>query len=166
LVACFRGAEIPAAYGVFRVVGQEYFGDIAPSEFKPLVWRDSTHIYAEAFLDNRWVCCDSSTDSEIAARTAHYSPQTRLLEWNGKTDALDFLDPRHLHRDLGLRARIDDLLGKPAVNATPELFTLLNDYVAFIREHTPFASVEALKAAYFSRKRDMPPPRRVAGTAS
>src|SRR5262249_49353846 len=70
LVACFRGAEIPAAYGVFRVVGQEYFGDIAPSEFKPLVSRDSTHIYAAAFLDNRWVCCDSSTDSEIAARTA------------------------------------------------------------------------------------------------
>lgn len=156
LVACFRKAGIPAAYGVLRVVGQEYFGEIAPSQFKPLVSRNSTHLYAAAFLGDRWVRCDSSTDAEIALRTAHYCPQTRLVHWDGERDALDFLDPAHLHCDLGLFAQVDDLLDKPPVNATPEVLALLNDYVAFIREHQPFASIRALKAAYFSRDVALP----------
>jgi hypothetical protein len=101
-----------------------------------------------AHIERRWVRCDPSTDRQLVSLTAHWSPQTRLAEWDGRLDALDFLDPAHIHADLGLHASVDDLLSKPALNAKPDLLEYGNDYLAFIRRHLPFGSAQELIAAY------------------
>jgi len=151
LVALLRAAGIHAGYGVLRVNGREYFGNITPSSFKELASRDSTHIYAAVLLEGRWVKCDASTDREIAEKTAHFCPQTHLVEWDGVHDALDFLDPAHIHADLGIRSTIDDLLEKPPRNADATTVAILNHYVRFIRGNPPFGSAEELIASYVSR---------------
>ena len=148
LVALLRAAGIRAGYGVLSVNGKEYFGSIAPAYFKHLASAHSTHIYAAAFLDGAWVKCDPSTDREIAEKTAHFCPQTQLIEWDGVHDAFDFLEPEHIHADLGLRADIDDLLDKPPRNASATTVAVLNDYVRFIRENPPFRSAAELIASY------------------
>jgi hypothetical protein len=152
LVTLLRAAGIRAGYGVLSVNGKEYFGNIAPAYFKPLASAHSTHIYAAAWLDGSWVKCDASTDREIAAKTAHFCPQTRLIEWDGVQDACDFLEPEHVHADLGLRASIDDLLDKPSRNANPTTVALLNDYIRFIRQNPPFSSPANLIDAYLAHR--------------
>jgi transglutaminase-like putative cysteine protease len=150
LVALFRAAGIPAGYGVLRVNAREYFGNIAPPYLKHLASEHSIHIYAAAFLEARWVRCDASTDRELAEKTAHFCPQTRLVEWDGEHDALDFLDPAHIHADLGVRPAVDDLLDKPPRNANAHTLSILNDYLRFIRGNRPFPSAERLIASYRS----------------
>ena len=152
LVTLLRAAGIPAAYGVLRVTAREYFGVIAPPCFKPLVSDESIHIYAAAHIGGRWIRCDCSTDAEIAAKTSHFCEQTRLVDWDGACDALDALDPVHIHADLGLRPSIDDLLTRPPVNAKPAVLDRLNDFVSFIRSQPLFASAGALHAAYFAAR--------------
>ncbi len=148
LVALFRAAGISAAYGVLRVNAQKYFGNVAPPFFASALSVNSTHIYAAAYLDGGWIKCDSSTDSEMAAKTGHFCRQTQLVEWDGASDALDFLDPLHVHEDLGLRPSVDDLLDKRPRRATPELFAAFNGYLQFIRSMAPFPSSAALIEAY------------------
>jgi hypothetical protein len=148
LVALFRAAGIPAAYGILRVNAREYFGPLSLPFLKPYVSAESIHIYAAAYLDGRWVKCDASTDSELASKTAHFSRQTRLVRWDGTHDALDFIDPRHVYEDLGLVHSVDELLARPARNATPDLFAVLNTYLRFIRDRDPFPSAEALIEAF------------------
>jgi len=94
------------------------------------------------------VRCDASTDRELAELTSHWCRQTRLLDWDARHDALDFLDPSHVHADLGLEANIDDLLAKSARNAQPDLLERGNQYLAFIRSHPPFGSAGELIDAY------------------
>jgi hypothetical protein len=91
---------------------------------------------------------DPSTGRQLASLTAHWNSQTQLIEWDGRSDALDFLDPAHVHANLGLHASVDDLLSKPGRNVQPDLLECGNDYLAFIRRHPPFGSAEELIAAY------------------
>ncbi|HEV7731925.1 MAG TPA: transglutaminase family protein [Candidatus Binatia bacterium] len=156
LVALFRATGIPAAFGLLQVNPREYYGVVAPPYLKPFVSDRSLHVYAAARLEDVWVRCDPSTDREIATKTAHYCRQTRLIEWDGRQDALDFLQPQHVYADLGLRACIDDLLDKPARHAQPETLAAINDYVRFIRTSPPFASAEAL-IAHYARERGIAP---------
>ncbi len=150
LVALLRAAGIPAAYGVIRVDPRRYFGVVGPRFLTRYASRESVHIHGAAFLNERWVKCDPSTDRELASRTAHFCMQTRLVEWDGLHDSLDILDPRHVYADLGLYADIDELLSRPARQFTPRLMALGNDYLAFIRGQPPFPSDEALVRAYQS----------------
>ena len=150
LVALLRAAGIPAAYGVLRVNARDYFGVLGPSFLTSFISRESTHVYAAAFLCGRWVKCDPSTDREMAGRTAHFCSQTKLIEWDGARDSLDFLDPRHVHADLGLHPDIAEVFEKPPRGATPEHFAIWNDYIEFIRREPPFHSSEELIAAYRS----------------
>ena len=146
LVALLRAAGIPAAYGVMRVDAQRYFGPIGPQFLTQQASPDSTHVYSAAHLGGRWVRCDPSTDRQLAALTSHWCQQTRLVVWDGRRDMLDFLDPAHVHADLGLEANIDGLLAKPT--RKPELPARYNDYLAFVRRNPPFASPEELIDAY------------------
>jgi transglutaminase-like putative cysteine protease len=148
LVALLRSAAIPAAYGVLRVNAREYFGVVGPQFLTRFVAAESTHVYAAAYLEGRWVRCDPSTDRALASRTAHFCRQTQLVEWDGRRDALDFLDPDHIYADLGLFADVDELLAKPSRGATPARFELWNDYLEHIRRHPAYASSEALIASY------------------
>jgi uncharacterized membrane protein YdfJ with MMPL/SSD domain len=152
LVALLRRAEIPAAYGVLRVNARDYFGVIGPPFLTRYMARESTHVYAAPMLDGRWVKCDPSTDRDMASRTSHFCKQTVLMEWDGRADSLDFLDPHHVYADLGLFADIGELLDKPARGATAERLTLWNDYLAFIRANPPYSSSESLIAAYSTRE--------------
>lgn len=154
LVALFRAADVPAAFGVLEVNPQEYFGSIAPPYLKPFVSHHSVHVYAAAHLADTWVRCDPSTDVELSRKTAHFCRQTRLIEWDGRQDALDFLQPQHVYADRGLHACIDGLLEKPARNAQPATLAAINDYVRFIREEPPFPSAEALIDAYAAARRN------------
>jgi transglutaminase-like putative cysteine protease len=156
LVALFRARGIPAAYGVMRVDGQEYFGNINPPFFRHLMSRYSIHVYAAAYLDGAWVKCDPSTDRELAGKTGHFCEQTSLVRWDGRHDALDRLDPAHVHADEGLRPSIDEVLGKPARNATAATCGILNAYLRFVRSRRPFVSAEALIEAYL-RELGRPP---------
>ena len=151
-VALARAVGIPAGYGVLHVNGKEYFGNIAPGVFKPFLSAQAVHVYAAVRLGDRWVKCDTSTDREIADRTAHFCPQTRLVEWDGAVDALDALDPEHVYTDRGVRASVDDLLGKPARNSSPAVLAQFNDYLRFVRAHPPFPSAEGLIGAYLSQR--------------
>jgi hypothetical protein len=157
LVALFRAAGVPAAFGVLEVNPQEYFGSIAPPYLKPFVSHHSVHVYAAAHLGDAWVRCDPSTDVELSRKTAHFCRQTRLIEWDGRQDALDFLQPQHVYADRGLHACIDDLLDKPARNAQPATLAAINDYVRFIRETPVFPSADALIAAYAAVQRTRSP---------
>jgi hypothetical protein len=154
LIAMLRRAGIPAAYGVLRVNPLEYFGNLTPDFLRSLRTveprSESSHVYAAAYLNGRWVKCDSSTDAEVSAKTAHFSRQTRLIEWDGEHDALDALDPTHIYADLGLRSTIDDMLDKPPRNALPAKLEILNDYVWFIRRQPSFPSAEALIGAWLA----------------
>jgi uncharacterized membrane protein YdfJ with MMPL/SSD domain len=152
LIALLRHAGIPAAYGVLRVDAREYFGAIGAPFATRYMSRSSTHVFAAAYLEGRWVRCDPSTDADLSRRTSHFCRQTVLVRWDGVHDSMDFLEPRHVHADLGLFADIADLLSKPARGATPERFALWNDYLAFIRREPAFASAEALFRAYLARE--------------
>jgi transglutaminase-like putative cysteine protease len=152
LVALLRAIGIRAGYGVLRVNGKEYFGSIAPEYFKHIASDDSTHVYAAVLLEGSWVKCDASTDRAMAEKTAHFCRQTALIEWDGAHDGVDFLEPAHIHTDLGLRPNVDDLLDKPPRNANPAAVALLNDYVRYIRRHPPFPSAADLIAAYRSQR--------------
>ncbi len=154
LIALLRAAGIPAAYGVMRVNAREYFGSLGPSFLTRYASRESVHVYAAAFLDGRWVKCDPSTDHQLASRTAQFCPQTRLVEWDGVHDSMDFLDPRHVYADLGLYTDLDELLARPARSATTRHLALANDYLAFVRSQPAYASDDALVDAYLSAKRD------------
>jgi len=163
LVALLRAAGIPAAYGVMRVDGQEYFGNINPSFFKHLMSRSSVHVYVAAYVEGAWIKCDPSTDQELAAKTSHFCEQTRLVDWDGTYDSIDPIDPRHVYADEGLRPSLDELLSKPVRNATGATCAILNAYLRFVRTKPPFPSAEALIEAYLrhlveASARDEQPP--------
>lgn len=148
LVALLRAAGIPAAYGSLRLDAQRHLGPIAPAFLIHTLPRDSTHLYAAAYLDGQWVRCDPSTDRQLASATIHWSTQTRLIDWDGAHDAMDSLDPAHVHADLGLQPDLDDLLAEPPANPRADLLERGNDYLAFAREHPPFESADQLMDAY------------------
>jgi hypothetical protein len=147
-VALLRAAGIPAAYDVLRVNARDYFGVIGPAFLTRYIAAESTHVHAAAFLDGRWLKCDPSTDADLASRTQHFCRQTRLIEWDGTSDSLDFLEPEHVYADLGLYADIDELFEKPARGATPERVALWNDYLDFIRSNPAYETSDALISAY------------------
>jgi Transglutaminase-like superfamily/MMPL family len=161
LVALLRAAAIPAAYGVMRVNAREYFGVLGPRFLTRLASAESVHVYAAALLDGRWVKCDASTDRELAELTSHFSKQTRLIEWDGRHDSLDFLDARHVYADLGLYANIDELLQRPARAGTPRLLAMGNLYLDFIRSHPAYDSsselIDAYRASSSNGHRERPP---------
>jgi uncharacterized membrane protein YdfJ with MMPL/SSD domain len=153
LVALLRAAGIPAAYGVMRVNAREYFGSLGPSFLTRYASRESLHIYAAAFLNGRWVKCDPSTDRQLSSRTAQFCLQTRLVQWDGVHDSMDFLNPRHVYADLGLYVNLDELLARPARAATPRRLALANDYLHFVRAQPAYPSDDDLVDAYLSAKR-------------
>ncbi len=83
-----------------------------------------------------------------SSRTCHFCLQTRLIDWDATGDSVDFLDPAHVHADLGLYADVDELLDRPARGAGPDLFAAGNAYLDFVRSEPIFATAEELIAAY------------------
>lgn len=134
LVAFLRCVGIPAGYGVMRVLGKEYFGPVVPSILKKRIGAISRHVYAVVYLNNRWIKIDPSDDWELAEKTSHYNPQSRLVHWDGEQDAVLNLDATHIIEDDWPLANIDHIISKKPRNATKIVMWTGNLYITFLRE--------------------------------
>ena len=135
LVALLRACSIPAGYGVMKVKGKEYFGPIILPIFKDYVGEKSVHVYAFVFLNNKWIKCDPSDDIDLSMNTSDLNPQSKLVIWNGKEDALLNLDREHILEDLGPLSNIDDVISKKPKNSKSIFLKLANLYVSFLRQN-------------------------------
>jgi len=134
LVALFRAVGIPSGYGIMKTNAKEYFGPIMLPIFKNLVSDKSVHIYAYAYLDNKWVKCDPSTDKQLSEKTSYFNPTTELVVWDGLSDKIDNLDPKYIYSDSGPFANIDDKLDKKPKNASRNVLMVGNLYLDFLRK--------------------------------
>jgi hypothetical protein len=155
LVALLRACKIPAGYGLLRVTGDEYFGPIMLPKFKKYVSHYSVHTYCCAYLDDRWVKCDPSTDTQLSDRTAYFNYSTRLVQWNGIDDALDHIDPSHVITDRSPLANIDERLERKPRTITRLMLKLGNRYLNFLRTRRyRFSSAEEMEQTFFAWLRD------------
>lgn len=135
LVALLRACDIPAGYGVMKVKGKEYFGPAILPVFKNYVGERSVHVYAFVFLNDRWIKCDPSDDIELSKNTSNFNPQSKLVNWDGKENALLNLDKEHVLEDMGPLANIDDIISKKSKNSKSIFLKLANLYVTFLRQN-------------------------------
>ncbi|MDD5590146.1 MAG: transglutaminase-like domain-containing protein [Candidatus Portnoybacteria bacterium] len=136
LIALLRAIGIPAGYGVMRVVGREYFGPIVPICLKNLASKESIHVYVFVFLDNRWIKCDPSDDKSLSAKIHHLNPQSRIIEWDGETDAMLNLDPSHVLKNEGPLSNLDHIMCKKPRTATKNIVNFGNLYIHFLRKNS------------------------------
>ena len=135
LVALLRACGIPAGYGVMKVKGKEYFGPVMLDLFRNHVGSASTHIYSYVFLGGRWLKCDPSDDKIFSARTSYFNPPSKLVDWDGQSDAPLNLHPEHILEDRGPLSNIDEVIAKRPRNAKGIFLTLGNLYVQFLRQN-------------------------------
>lgn len=133
-MALARAVGLPAGFVVLRVDGKQYLGPIVPPTLRKFIAARSLHVYATMQLDGQWIRCDPSDDRRFADSTAHLNPQSRLVEWDGRRDAIVQLDPAHVFAEDGPLATIDHLLTTP--RRVPALVVRIgNLYIHFLREH-------------------------------
>ncbi len=135
LIAMLRTAGIPAGYGILKVNAKEYFGPIMLPIFKKLVSSESSHVYTVAFISNKWIKCDPSTDIELSRKTSKITYTTELVVWDGEKDAMDRIDPRHILIDTFPLSNIDEKLSKKPKNLNKNLIKLGNKYLFYLRNH-------------------------------
>ncbi len=123
------------------------FGPIGPAFLTRRASPSSVHVHAAARVDGRWLRCDPSTDRDLASRTWHFCLQTRLIDW-ATGDSLDFLDPAHVHADLGLYANVDELLDARRAERGPSSLPPATPISTFVRSEAIFATAEELIAVY------------------
>jgi len=133
-IALCRSVGIPAGYYVLRVKGQQYFGPIVPKLLKKTISKESVHIHAGVYLNNKWVKCDPSDDFEISQKTSHLNPQSKLIEWDGKKDAVLNLEHEHIIKEEGPLANIDNKISKKPKTAKGIIIKIANYYIDFLRE--------------------------------
>ena len=133
LIALLRSSGIPAGYGVMRVKGKEYFGNIVPLFFRDKIGKESIHIYVYVYLNNRWIKCDPSDDKRFSENTSYFNPQSKLVDWNGENDAILNLNPNHILEDSNVLDNIDDIICKEPKNAKGIILNLGNLYIDFLR---------------------------------
>lgn len=134
LVALLRAGGIPAGYGLMSVKGQEYLGP-AGNLFARKIASQSVHFYTYVYLDGRWIKCDASDDRKFSCNTSYFNPQSRLVEWDGETDAKLNLNSEHILSDIGPLADVDDKISKKPKNAKGIILRLGNLYIKFLREN-------------------------------
>lgn len=137
MVALLRGAGIPAGYGVMSVRGREYFGPLAPARLSRLASETSTHVYACVRLDGNWLRCDPSDDVALSLGTCHLNPQSRLMDWDGRSDAMLDLNPDHVLRDEAPLADIGRLMNKPMRAKLRIPVRIANHFMDFCRQEGP-----------------------------
>lgn len=134
-VTLLRSCGIPAAFGVWKVKGQEYFGQIGIPMLGGKVGRLSTHVFAGVFLNNEWLKIDPSADKILCDKTGYFNETTELVEWNGKTDALEKINLNHIVKEEWPLSDIEYRLKKKPRNAKGILVKMGNIYLDFLRNH-------------------------------
>ncbi|MFA6314788.1 MAG: transglutaminase family protein [Candidatus Paceibacterota bacterium] len=149
LIALLRAQRIPAGYGVMNVVGQEYFGPVILPNLARNVSSRSKHVYCFVYLNNKWIKCDPSDDEPLSLSTHHLNPQSRIVEWDGNTDAMLNLDPDHILNDEGPIANIDHIIGKKMKYRRMIPVFIGNKYIQFLRERGKYIdSIDHLDPAF------------------
>jgi hypothetical protein len=134
LVALLRATSIPAGYGVMDVIGPEYFGPIILPKFSRNISRRSKHVYCFVNIEGEWIRCDPSDDEPLSVNTHHLNPQSKIIEWNGLSDAMLNLNPSHIINNRGPIANIDDIIGKRMKRRRVIPVYFANIYIQFLRE--------------------------------
>lgn len=148
-IAMCRVVGIPAGYYILRIKGQKYFGPIVPNLLSKTISKESVHIHAGAYLNNKWVKCDPSDDYEISQKTSHLNPQSKLIEWDGEKDAMLNLEHEHIIREEGPLANIDWAISKKSKTAKGIIIKIGNYYVDFLREKGHYIkSVDELETEF------------------
>lgn len=133
LIALLRASGIAAGYGILKVDGQRYFGAIAPPTLTKFVGKVSTHIYAVAYLDGKWIKCDPSNDKELCANTSYFNPTTKLIVWNGRENAMIDFNKNHIFKETYPIDNADSYIEKKAKNARGIPLKVANIYIKFAR---------------------------------
>ncbi len=133
LVALLRSINIPAGFGRMEVLGQEYFGTVTLEEFKPIISKKSVHYFVYIFLNNSWIKIDPSADISLARKIGYFNPQAELVDWDGKNDAMEKIDKKHILREDGPLANIDDKLNKKPKRGRRITMIIGNVYLDFLR---------------------------------
>lgn len=134
LIALLRAVHIPAGYGVMDVKGPEYFGPIVLPHLARNVSHKSRHVYCYVYLDNKWLKCDPSDDEPLSINTHHLNPQSRVVEWNGLSDAMLYLNQNHILKNEGPLANIDYIIAKKMKHRRRIPVYIGNLYIQFLRE--------------------------------
>ena len=133
-VAILRACGIPAGYGVMKVNGREYFGTAMLAMFRKRVAKISTHIYAYAYLDGKYLKIDPSDDKKLCQNTNYFNYVTKLVDFDGHRDAKLNLKPEHILEDRGPIADIDYIFKKKPKNAKGVNVKVGNLYISFLRD--------------------------------
>ena len=134
LVSLLRSIGIPSGYSVMRVKGQEFFGAITPPTLKKRISKSSVHIFAQAYLNGKWIKCDPSADIKLSEKTSHFNPQSMLVQWDGEHDAIQNLDKDHILEEKNLLSNIDSMIGKKPRTGKGITVEIANLYIKFLRE--------------------------------
>ncbi|MBN1404907.1 MAG: transglutaminase domain-containing protein [Candidatus Omnitrophica bacterium] len=138
LIAMLRSCNIPAAYGILKVDAQNFFGPLMLPMLKNKVSKNSVHIYAQIYINGKWIKCDSSTDAELASKAGGIYSIAHLVELADDNhevniDKIISFDKEHIYEDLGPFANIDDKLIKKPKNANFLLLSIGNSFLIFLR---------------------------------
>ena len=134
-VALSRACGIPAAFGVLNVKGQEYLGPISPTHLAGTLSKSSKHIYALIYLEGKWIKCDPSDDIFLSLNTQQFSPQCKIVEFDGYNDATLNLDPKHIINDKFPLNNIDAILKKKMRKSLKDIVAIGNHLIAFFRNN-------------------------------
>lgn len=135
LVALLRALGIPAGYGVMKVYGQRYFGPIAVPMLRKFIGEFSTHIYAVVYLNGKWIKCDPSDDKELSENTSHFNFTSKLVEFNGGSDAMLNLNTKDILENKYPIVNIDPWMIKRPKHAKGIPLEIANLYIKFARKN-------------------------------
>jgi hypothetical protein len=156
LVALLRANNIPAGYGVMKVYGQRYFGPIAIPMLRKFIGKISTHIYPLIHLDNKWIKVDPSDDKKFSENSSYFNPTSKLVEWDGYSDAVLNLNKEDIISEEFPITNIDNWMIKKPKNAQGLALKMANIYIDFVRNNTKIVSgaeeVEILFKKYLQKK--------------
>jgi hypothetical protein len=136
LVALLRARNISAGYGIMKVHGQRYFGPVIIPMLQSGVAKISTHIFCCIYISGKWVKVDPADDKELSDKTSYFNEPSELVEWDGKTDALQKIDPDHIIKTNYPIANIDEIMEKKPRNAKGIVLKTANLYIDFLRKNT------------------------------
>jgi hypothetical protein len=157
LVAMLRAAGIPAGYRVMKVDATKYWGIGVPSWVCQGFSRYSSHTYVSCLVEGRWLRCDPSDDRVLCENVAHLNPLSRLVVFDGASDAVLPFAPEHVHSDEGVFPSIDHILSKQrrAASAQVEMMNLMLSYAR--RVGRAYSDLPAIQAAFFEHVRTEAP---------
>ena len=110
LVACLRAQGIPAGFKIIEIKAREVFSRF--TVFRSItdkISERSIHIYASAYLDNKWLDIDPSLDQPLVKGIIKYGYSAEGLQaWNGRDNYLNFIPADKVIQERGFFSNIDD----------------------------------------------------------